>query len=184
MNTRSDPEWIRLLKQDDRQALDDLWLMLYTDAAYLASRYRSHMDVTYQAALLAYQRITTRGIYQFRFACPFAGYCRRILINEALRLLRKHELSAGELPDDLPGDKDVVLTGRVMPSALRACLDALPKREQTIIALLYFHELDSEVVSMRMGLTRTHTNVIAFRARRKLRTCLEQHGFHHVADIL
>jgi len=53
--------------------------------------------------------------------------------------------------------------------SLRKALSHMPEREGQVIKLLYLEELDCSDVSRRMGVTRDHLRVVAFRAIRSLR---------------
>jgi RNA polymerase sigma factor (sigma-70 family) len=188
-NERSDEEWLRLLKQDDLQAGHDLWLALYTYGLNAKYRFQIDDDVVHEALLEAYRRIRIRGIYQFRFACPFLAYCRVILIREIQRLLKKRasaqietELDEEEL--DLPNDEEATPAD---PAKLRAllqpCLNQFTSREREIIDGRYFEGQDPQVIADRLGLSRNNVNVIIHRVRQKLRKCLEDSGYREFADV-
>lgn len=189
---RADEDWVRLIKQDDPQIIHDLWKLLFTYAQGLKNRYRECDDpsgLVYDATVSAYRRIIERGVYQFRFECPFPGYCRVILVREVLRLVRDQnkQPTLVELPDDeaLAGDEmplrvDVYkVRGRLQP-----CLGQLPPRQQEIIERLYIKEEKPQTIANQLEISRHYVNVIASRARRKLRGCLEKHGYNTSADVL
>lgn len=185
-NIRTDQAWIRQLKQEDTAAIRDLWEMLYT-FGYNLARYKGQpVDLGYDAAVAAYQRLRTRGIYQYRFQCPFAGYCRRIVVNEFWRRLQKQapptemfsEESAPPAETSTPGAWQHVL------DEIQPCIDKLPAREWQILYDLYFHQLTPQMIAERLDIERNHVNQLAFRARHKLRDCLRSHGFHSVDDLL
>jgi RNA polymerase sigma factor (sigma-70 family) len=67
---------------------------------------------------------------------------------------------------------------------LQPCLDKLPGREWQILKDIYFNHLEPEAVAKRMGIQRNYVNQLAYRARRKLRDCLEALGYHSANDFL
>jgi RNA polymerase sigma factor (sigma-70 family) len=190
MNQRSDEEWIRLLKQDNPQAVHDLWILLYTYAVNAKRRYHTDDDATQTAVLEAYTRIRTRGVYQFRFDCPFPAYCRVILIRELLRLLK--ERASNNIENELdeekldPADQQVEAPPPSRPvqrALLQPCLDQLTSREREIIQRRYFERQDPQTVADHLGLSRNNLNVITHRARLKLKVCLESRGYRSSTDL-
>jgi len=186
MNERSDIEWIQQLKNQDPAALNDLWHLLFSYAETLAYRYGE--DTTHDSASEAYRRLIERGIHQFRFGCSFKGFCRVILGREAMRLLKKkgihievpldEELFGIEDPTPLPDP--AVVQNRIAP-----CWPRLTKHEMEIMTLLYGKSpATPQEIAERLSITRNYVNVQAYHARRKLRECLEQRGFHSSAEVL
>lgn len=192
MKERTDQEWVRLLKQDDRGAVHDLWELLFAYASKLESRYRNLDDpasLVRDAAVQAYRRIRTRGLHQFRFECTFRGYCRVIVVREVLRLARKqlkHQSHHAELGDVemIPDEKAQLASDASQVRAhLEPCLDRLTSREREMIDLLYLKENRPQDVADRLAISRNYVNVIAWRARRKLRRCLEERGYFSAGDV-
>jgi RNA polymerase sigma factor (sigma-70 family) len=187
-NTRTDQAWIHQLKQEDAAAIADLWQMLYT-FGYNLARYKGiPEDLGHDAAVAAYQRIRTRGVYQYRFQCPFAGYCRRIVVNEFWRRVQKYnQLPPTELLEEELTVQDETVSQQLPPivrQQLQPCLDKLPTREWQILKEMYFNELEPQAIAEKMDIERNYVNQLAFRARRKLRDCLEAYGYHSIEDLL
>jgi RNA polymerase sigma factor (sigma-70 family) len=193
MTEQDDREWVRLLKQDDPQAIQSLWELLFTYAVSLEKRYRTLDDPTNlarEAATLAFDKVRTRGIHQFRFECPFRGYCRVILARQVIDLIKQQakqqppltELEIGEViparQERSPKNPDAI---RVR---LQPCLDRLASREYEVIEHLYFEESSPQTAANRLGISRNNVNVIAWRARRKLLRCLKGLGYLTVEDVL
>ncbi|MEM9775563.1 MAG: ECF-type sigma factor, partial [Chloroflexota bacterium] len=65
--TLSETEYLRLLKQGDEHALDQLWESLYRDCVRIARKYRQPDDMGYDAAVRAYGKLNTSGIKNFGF---------------------------------------------------------------------------------------------------------------------
>ena len=177
MPERTDQEWIRLLKQDDPQAVLDLWALLLSFGHALDPD-----DPGRDAAVQAYWRVRTRGLTQFRFECSFRGYCRRIVTNEVRRRYKKQPPLV-ELDDDLVGkpDPDPPIDIARLRARLQPCLDQLASRERDIVNLRYSQEQDPEQIATRLGIARG--NVIAHRARSKLRRCLQGRGYRTADEV-
>jgi len=60
---------------------------------------------------------------------------------------------------------------------LYALLERLPPKDRTVLTLMYFEECDVRMIAGRMGWSQTLVKVHAFRARRRLRTLLEEAGY-------
>jgi len=179
MPERTDQEWIRLLKQDDPQAVLDLWTLLL---AY--GRALDPDDPGRDAAVQAYWRIKTRGLTQFRFECSFRGYCRRIVTNEVYRRHKKQPPLL-ELDEELAGepDPDPPVDVARLRARLQPCLDQLSAREREIVNLRYSQDQNPEEIAARLGISRNNVNVIAHRAHGKLRRCLEGRGYRTADEV-
>lgn len=182
---RSDMEWIRGLKQDEPQIVQELWELLYTAGLNRAHRYRQPPDVGSEAAIAAYKRIRERGVNQFQFACPFLGYCHQILVREVLRLINKNNKKPAELDLD---NQDIESLKRVNGAAVREqlepCWEKLLPRERKVLILRYQEELKPKAIADLLAIERNHVNQIAFTARRKLHDCLQTRGYQRASDIL
>lgn len=193
MIEQDDREWVRLLKQDDSGAIQDLWELLFTYAASLEGRYRTldnAADLAREAAVRAYERIRMRGIHQFRFECPFRGYCKVILARQLIDLVkqqakRRPPLAELDIAEVIPAQAERPLTDPArIHMRLKPCLDRLSSREYQVISLLYLKENSPQAVAERLGVLRNNVNVIAWRARRKLLRCLNELGYHTAADVV
>jgi RNA polymerase sigma factor (sigma-70 family) len=186
MTELTDQEWIRRLKQDDPQAIQALWELLFTYAVNQARRYRQDEDLGRDAAVEAYSRVRKRGVHQFRFKCSFRGYCSRILANEMLRQMNKPSPSEIELDEELVGTQESPprIDLKKVRALLRLCLKRLNHREREVCDLRYKELQAPETIAARLGISRNYVNVIAYRARAKLRQCLEERGYYSSADVL
>lgn len=188
MDKHSDQEWVRLLKQEDRQATHDLWVLMYTYGINIARRYcdgdeMRAEDVGHEGAQKAFMRLKTRGVFQFRFGGSFQGYCRRIAANEVKRVLTRSPKPTVELPEQLaakPGSRNA----SEIQLLLQPCLDQLSSRESEVIKELYFQELTPAEAAEKLGIARNNVDVIAYRVRKKLKRCMQGRGFANSSDVL
>ncbi len=160
--------------------------MLYTFGYNLARYKRQPADLGYDAAVAAYQRLRTRGLYQYRFQCPFAGYCRRIVVNEFWRRLNEQPPPSETLTEELapPTESPLPSAERRVMEELQPCIDKLPARDWQILHDLYFKQLTPQTIADQLDIERNYVNQLAFRARHKLRDCLEARGYQSVDDLL
>lgn len=188
MNKYSDQEWVRLLKQEDKQATHDLWVLMYTYGINIARRYCAGdemraEDVGHEGAQKAFMRLKTRGLFQFRFGGSFQGYCRRIAANEVKRVLGRSQKPTVELPEQLRA-KPSSRNAPEIRLLLQPCLDQLSSRENEVIKALYFQELTPAEAAEKLGVTRNNVDVIAYRVRKKLKRCMQGRGFANSSDVL
>jgi RNA polymerase sigma factor (sigma-70 family) len=188
--SRSDQEWIRALKQNDAQAKQDLWDLMFTAASFRKYQTNAFVaEVAHDAAIVANERIIKRALYQFRFECPFQGYCLHIFANEFNRLIkiRKRDLNDRELSEELRDP-----TAEIVPQAsletirqrLQSCLERLVRLERVVIESYYLENKDPEDAAAQLAITRNHYGVLAHRARQKLKRCLESLGFDSANAVL
>lgn len=191
--TLSDEGWVRGLKQGDEQAQYKLWEWLISLAEsnkYQTSEYEK--EVARDAAVAAYERVTTRGVYQYEFATQFRWYCARIFVNEVNRAFAKRRVKMQSLDDHQEEIADERQETAVRPKAavsqvrqrLQVCLEKLPRREKSILELLYDEAMVPQSVADLLNISRRNINVIAHRARKKLRDCLRSHGYLTAEDML
>ena len=183
---RTDQEWIHQIKQEDQDAMTELWTKLFTWGHQITKRYQQDEELGRNAAVAAFWRIRERGVYQYSFRGPFLGFCRRILVNEANRRMKptphldeiEKAHNIGEFDPESKVDQATV------QARLKPCLEELKAREQEILTLLYIHEKTPQDAADELGIARNNTNVIAYRARQKLHNCLKKQGYQSSADLL
>lgn len=190
--SRSDPEWIRRLKQNDPQALQDLWEMVYIDAINASRTRGQNENVADIAASAAYMRIWQRGIHQFNFKGRFPHYCRTIVVREVLRHLKKRPPSETNIDDvvhkivaqdNLEANVISAEISTEIQEILTKCLEALSQRLRDIIDKLYFEGASPAKVAEELKLSRTNVNVLAYRARQNLKSCMEMNGHETTEDV-
>jgi RNA polymerase sigma-70 factor, ECF subfamily len=181
-----DSEWVRSLKLNDSQVVEDLWDLLYSYGVRVARYYHQLDDVGYDGAVKAFERIRARGLEQYKFRSTFPAYCRTILVNEIRGRLSRKSFIESEPTEDIPDGSDQAVF--VDPDQIRAilapCLEKLPAREREVVEQAYFQDLSPQTVADRLGISRNFVNVIAYRARRSLQKCLENRGYITAEDVV
>jgi RNA polymerase sigma-70 factor (ECF subfamily) len=122
------------------------------------------------------------GLPKFRGQSPLLHWLRRIATRVGYRYWklkardRRNEDALAQEPR-----LDVALPENPAPAEaaewLHRILAQLPPEDRLVLTLHYFEELDMNGIAERMGWTRTLAKVRAFRARKRLRTLLEEAGY-------
>jgi len=124
-------------------------------------------DVTQEAYVSAYK---ARG--RFRGEAPSGAWLHRIVVNQALSVLRRrgapHAAQAMELlrsPDDVAS-----ATSRL---ALYDALDTLPPRQRAAVVLRYYHDYNYASIAQILKTTPTNVGAMLTRALDRLKVTLE-----------
>ncbi|MCA9950032.1 MAG: sigma-70 family RNA polymerase sigma factor [Anaerolineales bacterium] len=190
---KSDQALIRAIKQDDAEACEIVWEWVYTLAN--SRKYQESdrtRDAAKDAAVAAYRRIVTRGVYKFAYKSPFKWYCAKIFVNEANRALKRKGLQIVDvditegvtvIDENQDVEDQATAVSQQIQKRLEPCLQALPLREREIIELLYLEDKSPAVAAEIFKISRNNINVIAHRARKKLQHCLQLAGFATAAEV-
>lgn len=193
-NEKSDQELIRGIKQNDPETRQILWEWLYTLAN--SKKYQESdrtRDAAGDAAVAAYRRIVTRGVYQFAFKVPFKWYCAKIFANEANRALKRKHIQIIPIgidegitfvDENQNVEEQATAASQHIQKRLEPCMQALPLREREIIELLYYKGKSPAGAADILRIQRGNLNVIAHRARKRLQRCLQRAGFASVAEVI
>lgn len=188
MTERKDSEWIHLLKQEDEEAIAELWERLFQWALTVTRSRGQAEDLGRDAAVAAYQRIMQRGIFQYKFQCPFPGYCRTIVVKEVYRRMKPapHLLDIDDPATPHPSAEVTlpIAGAKTIRQRLEPCMNELKPREHELIIMRYLQEMRPQAIAKQLGIRRNNVNQLLFRARDKLLNCLRRHEFTVSADLL
>ena len=95
---------------------------------------------------------------------------------EDLEALFKTDGHFQEPPTDWM-DPEAALTQRKFFEVLEHCLQGLPKNSARVFTMREITGLDLEEICKEIGITPTNCGVLLYRARLRLRSCLEQRWF-------
>jgi len=76
-----------------------------------------------------------------------------------------------------PVDIEREVYGLEAGGSVRDCLEKLPESQRIIFYLREVEEMSTQEICKKMTLSKTNVGVILFRARNRLRECLERKGF-------
>ena len=177
---------IRLLKQGDEGALDQLWEALYRDSIKIARKYRQTDDMGHDAAVRAYAKLAASGINNFQFRSSFRSYCWTIITREMFRIMKKdfvyEELEPERYASPEEGEKSA--DAQTVISRIQPCIDLLKGNRLKVFEMVDLGQQSPGDVAETLGLSRNNVNKLASRARLDLRRCLEKYGFGSAGDVL
>ena len=177
---RDEKELIELARNGDADAFGEL-VRRYRDTVYtLAVRLVGAdlaQDVAQEALIRAW-----RALPRFRGDAALGTWLHRITVNTAWTL-RKRSARHDSLPLE---DHDVVEHGATTPelagelvgvrSRLRGAVDKLSPGQRSVLVLYDVYDWTHAEVARELGITQTTAKVRLHRARKRLRTLLEQDG--------
>ena len=100
--------------------------------------------------------------------------CRNEYYTHCRRAAR---FTGGELPEDLPDDREEALEGIIRREEYRSlyrAIELLPPAQREAVTLFYFSGLPVRSIAEITGKTETNTKVLLCRARDRLRKLLEE----------
>lgn len=122
------------------------------------------------------------SLKRFAGKAPFEHWLRRIATRVGYRHWKHkardrdrrearetHRLEIGGAPHDASPTE--------AGEFLHVILEQLPPEDRLVLSLHYFEQLDTREIAERMGWTRSLVKVRAHRARKKLKTMLEEAGY-------
>lgn len=187
MKERSDQKWVRLLRAENKQATDDLWILIFAHSINIARGYcggdeMRAQDIGHEAAMKAFRRVTKRGVYNFAFKGPFLGYCRRIALNEVKRLLSQQRKVLVTLSEELEAKSFSRNPSEIM-RLLEPCLEQLTSRQRAVTELIYLQQLSHEEAAKKLSITRNNLYKTKHSILSKLQRCMEGRGFTHSGEV-
>ena len=122
------------------------------------------------------------SLKSYKAAAPFEHWLRRIATRTGYRFWKKSARERQRRNILMEGDyRQTIRQEDQSPSeaaeALHKLLELLPPKDRLVLTLFYFEDLNVEEIADRTGWTRTLVKVRSHRARKKLKTLLEQAGF-------
>jgi RNA polymerase sigma-70 factor (ECF subfamily) len=117
----------------------------------------------------------------YKAKAPFLHWLRRIATRVGYRFWKRQarERDRRQTLDTCRADFETSTKPKVPSEAgerLFGMLELLPPKDRLVLTLLYFEELDTREIGQRLGWSRSLVKVRAFRARKKLKTMLEDEG--------
>lgn len=194
-----DAAWKSLLRARNPDALACIWTKVNQWCYTAVKRYCDDENIAIVAAMASFEKILQR-YEQYKLQGAFYSWCRVICVHDVLDKCKRRNKLRDQIDYDAleePGsdeldpartvDDDISLEG------LQPCLDELKANERQVIDLLYLtkrssdeeeYGMDPSEVAITMKITQNHTNIIAWRARKKLLLCLKRRGFNNLNDFL
>jgi RNA polymerase sigma-70 factor (ECF subfamily) len=162
-----------LARLQDRGSAEDVVQETFLAAMKARDQFKGH----------AYERTWLVGILKHKIADWFRKRSREFLVGDLLSEYQApnspfDELGGWKAPPTLwPDDPSGALDQKEFREALLACLAELPRRAAQIFTLREVEGLSAEEICNLVGLSPTNLWVIMYRARKRLRRCLETNWF-------
>jgi RNA polymerase sigma-70 factor, ECF subfamily len=186
----SDPEFVKRLRERDPASLEAI-VDVYLPQLLRAGRgmgFRSEVaedlaQSTFVALLGSVGRFEGRShIRTFLFG---------IFYNKVSEHLREKQKAEGNDPIDEvmesrfdlsgkwrqpPADIEQTVFGREVGGMIQDCLERVPPAQRIVFYLREVEEMTTEEICKKMAMSGTNLGVMLFRARNRLRECLEKKG--------
>lgn len=186
----SDPEFIERLRTRDRAALQELV------EAYLPQLLRAGRGMGFSRADnedLAQSVFTAmmEGVDRFEGRSHIRTFLFGIFYNKVSERLRENQRAQQTDPIDEvmeskfdaagnwrqpPVDIERQVFGREIGQIIQECLEAIPQAQRIAFYLREIEEMKTPKICNKMGISATHLGVLLFRARNRLRECVEKKG--------
>lgn len=126
-----------------------------------------------------------RGLAEWRPEKPFLHWLKRIAVNVGLEFCRRRERTPFARlaePDQQPlesiaADTDAGEGARHAAEQAHFILAQLPPEDRALLTLLHLEEMPLAEIAEHFGWSRANAKIKAFRARHRLRTILNRHGY-------
>ena len=177
---------ITLLNQGDLSGLDTLVLRYQVQAVHAAQLIVRDRGLAEDAAQTAFLRIAER-VHQFDDTRAFKPWFMRIVVNEALKMVRK-EKRIVPLPEDAEKDNvrilvDALADGEALPEdqvilleskeRVRKALDQLTPEQRAVVVMRYFLEMRESEMVLELERPRSTVKWWLHSARKRLRSLLQ-----------
>jgi RNA polymerase sigma-70 factor (ECF subfamily) len=168
------PEEATLLTaaRDDEQAFTRLYDFYFPKIYAFVARRVGNREATEDIVSEVFVRATV-ALPGFRAGTKFGGWLFRVATNLVIDRVRRYHrerlVEAGEaeaLPDSGPAPDEIAQT-LLDRAVLERILAGLPARDQEILHLKYFAELDNQEIAVALEITPNHVGVLLHRAVQK-----------------
>lgn len=127
-------------------------------------------EVTQDVFLKAYQ-----ALHNFNHQSKFSTWLYTIARNTCISHLRKNNIVFEEIQDNIKGYHSLPsIEQRSEKETVRKAIKMLPKQEAEVLTLFYLHEQTVEEIEKITGYTKSNVKVKLYRARKNLRSIVNQ----------
>ena len=175
MRFREDPYYIRLVLEGDTSAYRSLVEkhqdLVYTIVHRIITRAEEAEEVAQDVFVKAYQKLA-----EFKAEAKFSTWLYRIAYNTAVSHTRKKKIEFNAMDEEMienHSENEVQheimgLSAEEQSQLIKKALSTLPRTDNLIISLYYYHGKDLEEISEIVGLSQNNVKVKLFRIRKKL----------------
>jgi len=175
MKFREDQYYIRLVLKGEhsayRQLVEKHQDLVYTIVHRIVPRDEEAEEVAQDVFVKAFQKLNG-----FKAEAKFSTWLYRIAYNTAISHTRKKNVEFFAMDDDMIENhheeavqQEIMgLSGEEQSKLINRALASLPRTDNLIVSLYYFHNKDLDEISEIVGLTANNVKVKLFRIRKKL----------------
>ena len=175
MKFREDPYYIRMILSGDTAAYRGLVEkhqdLVYTIVHRIISSAEEAEEVAQDVFVKAYSKLSG-----FKGEAKFSTWLYRIAYNTAVSHTRKRKIEFLAMDEEVIGnhsEEDVQqevmgLSTEEQNKLIKKALAILPRTDNLMITLFYYHGKDIEEISEIVGLTQSNVKVKLFRIRKRL----------------
>jgi len=175
MKFREDTYYIRLVLNGDTSAYRSLVEkhqdLVYTIVHRIVSRTEEAEEVAQDVFVKAFQKISG-----FKAEAKFSTWLYRIAYNTAVSHTRKKKVEFNAMDEELIENYSeneiqegiMGLTTKEQSTLVKKALSSLPRTDNLIVSLYYYHAKGLEEISEIVGLSPNNVKVKLFRIRKKL----------------
>ncbi len=175
MKFREDPYYIRQVLNGDnaayRMLVEKHQDLVYTIVHRVVSSTEEAEEVAQDVFVKAYSKLS-----DFKAEAKFSTWIYRIAYNTAVSHTRKKKVEFLAMDDEMIENysedemqQEIMgLSTEKQSQLIKKALGVLPRTDNLIISLFYYHGKDLEEISEIVGLTQNNVKVKLFRIRKKL----------------
>jgi len=175
MKFREDPYYIRMILSGDTAAYRGLVEkhqdLVYTIVHRIISSAEEAEEVAQDVFVKAYNKLS-----DFKGEAKFSTWLYRIAYNTAVSHTRKRKIEFLAMDEEVIGnhsEEDVQqeimgLSTEEQNKLIKKAMAILPRTDNLMITLFYYHGKDVEEISEIVGLTQSNVKVKLFRIRKRL----------------
>jgi RNA polymerase sigma factor (sigma-70 family) len=169
-----DQEWIERCQNGEPKAQRYIYDRFAPRMYAICCRYLSTEMEAEDVLVTAFTKVF-RNISQYRFQGSFEGWIRRIVINEALSIIRKNKASMILQSEYLPDDQDLTFPdSQIEADELLELIAALPTGYRTVFNLYAIEGYAHQEIAAQLGIHENTSKSQLSRARKMLRDLLER----------
>lgn len=165
---------IERCRQEDRAAQQALYGRYAPMLLGLCRRYFNQVDEAEDVMIEGFFKIY-KNIDQYDGRGSFEGWMKRLMINEALMLIRKKKIIQVELNDQhaIAYDDTAFLAIDIEPSEIIPLLDKLPEGYRTVFNLYVMEEFKHREIAEMLGISINTSKSQLILAKKKLKQLIE-----------
>jgi len=165
----------------DESAFDDIMKELFRGLVFFVDRYVHNVHTAEDIAIDAFSDLVVHK-HRYNFKVTLKTYLFMIGRSRAIDYLRRHKavslVELDEAQDHADGERSLeeAVICDEKRRAVNTAVKKLPQDMRAAVHLVYFEEMTYEEAARVMKKSRKHVDNLLYRAKKELRTILEEDG--------